>query len=114
MIHDCVDASKVRDHDQTVILNRFGLFYQYLILTNIGYFNEQKGQIFLLQSIQNLLKTHPKTTLIIVNWKPLENQLKQLTEKLGIRSSVLFTGKLNQEQVFEILSITDIFVLSSL
>jgi len=37
----------------------------------------------------------------------------QLTKQLTLQDKVIFTGRLNRQQVFEILSITDLFVLSS-
>jgi glycosyltransferase involved in cell wall biosynthesis len=51
--------------------------------------------------------------LVIIGWGTLEVELKRLTKTLKLEDKVIFTGKLLRPQVFEILSITDLFVLSS-
>ena len=83
------------------------------MLTNIGYLNEQKAQADLLQAFKKILDRRSDVRLFIIGWGPLENKLKQMTEHLGLEDKVIFTGKLTRSQVFEVLSITDIFVLSS-
>lgn len=112
--HECVDTSKIKDHDRDLTTKKYGLNPEHHILTNIGYFNEQKGQTYLIRALHGIVDANPDTTLIIVGWGPLEDHLRDLTEELNVHQSVVFTGKLNHEAVFEILSITDIFVLSSL
>jgi glycosyltransferase involved in cell wall biosynthesis len=84
------------------------------ILTNVGYFNKQKGQIYLLDSMKNVLSELPQVKLFLVGWGPLETTLRMKARELGIADNIIFAGKCQQDRVFEILSITDIFVLSSL
>jgi glycosyltransferase involved in cell wall biosynthesis len=52
--------------------------------------------------------------LFLVGWGPLETTLRMKARELGIADNIIFAGKCQQDRVFEILSITDIFVLSSL
>ena len=113
--HDCVDADKIKaSTDPLIIKNKYGIDPRQIILTNIGYFNEQKGQSYLLRCFHYIKMTRQDVTLVIVGWGHLEGHLKMLSLELGIQESVVFTGKLNQDEVYEVLSITDIFVLSSL
>ena len=54
------------------------------------------------------------TAQILVGWGPLENKLRKKAQELGVENNILFAGKCQRNAVLEILSITDIFVLSSL
>jgi glycosyltransferase involved in cell wall biosynthesis len=84
-----------------------------LIITNIGYFNEQKAQRDLLHAFRKVVDQREDVQLVIVGWGRLEDKLKKQVRDLRLQNKVLFTGKLPRPKVFEILSITDLFVLSS-
>ncbi len=114
VIHNCVDMKRIRNFDKVMISNKYSLAPGQIVLTNIGYFNEQKGQTYLLQSLKRIVKARDNVRLVIVGWGPLENKLRGVTHGLGLEKHVIFTGKLSHNEVFEVLSFTDIFVLSSL
>jgi glycosyltransferase involved in cell wall biosynthesis len=114
VIHNCVDLEKIKNHDKNIIKSRYGIESGETILTNIGYFNEQKGQVYLLECLKTVLKYKSDVRLIIVGWGPLEERLKRATNDLDLDKYVIFPGRLRHNEVFEVLSITDIFVLSSL
>jgi len=116
VIHNCINAKTINKitSNWSEIKKKLGVDDRTIVLTNIGYFNEQKAQEFLIQSIKIVVDRIPQVKLIIVGWGPLEKKLRELVKKLKIEGNVIFAGKRQHEEVFEILSITDLFVLSSL
>ena len=73
--------------------------------------SEEKGHNYLLQAFKQLLQSEPEARLIIVGDGPLEADLKQQQQALGLEQTVIFTGA--QRNIPDYLSIFDVFVLSS-
>jgi glycosyltransferase involved in cell wall biosynthesis len=115
VVHNSIDVPhlNVSKNNISLLSKKYNLADHEVILTNIGYFNEQKAQDDLIEAFKKVANQRAGTRLFIVGWGRLENKLKNLTKHLGLEQKVIFTGKLSQAQVFEILSITDLFVLSS-
>ena len=115
VVPNCVDAPDLNSlqKSQRSIFEKYNLNHHDRIITNIGYFNEQKAQSDLLRAFQGVAQKSHNVKLIIVGWGRLENELKSMVRRLGIENRVVFTGKLVRTQIFEVLSITDLFVLSS-
>jgi glycosyltransferase involved in cell wall biosynthesis len=116
LILNCINTKAINKniYDHEEIKLEWGIGEGDIVLTNIGYFNEQKGQKYLLQAMQNILSQVPNARLVLVGWGPLEPSLRMQANELGIEKNVIFAGKCSHDAVFEILSITDLFMLSSL
>lgn len=116
LITNCikVNSGKESELDHKKIREDWKINEHEKVLTNIGYFNKQKGQVYLLDSLKNVLSELPQVKLFLVGWGPLETTLRKKAKELGIVDNIIFTGKCQRQRVFEILSITDIFVLPSL
>jgi glycosyltransferase involved in cell wall biosynthesis len=114
-INNCVEAPAISlTHEYVTSLKKgYGIKSNEITLTNIGYFNEQKAQTDLLKAFKTVTDGNPRARLFLVGWGRLEKELKRATKDLGIEQVVTFTGKLNRSEVFEVLAITDLFVLSS-
>ena len=115
IIHNCVEIPNLQLSSDKIaeIRHQYNLGDHELILTNTGYFSKQKAQTDLLLAFKQVAVKRSDVRLIIVGWGPLEKELMQLTTQLKLQDKVIFTGRLTRPQVFEILSITDLFVLSS-
>jgi glycosyltransferase involved in cell wall biosynthesis len=115
VIHNCVDVPNLELSADKIahIRRQYSLGNHELILTNIGYFNKQKAQTDLLLAFKQVAVKRSDVRLIIVGWGTLEKELMQLTTQLNLQDKVIYTGKLTRPKIFEILSITDLFVLSS-
>ncbi|MBW1613076.1 MAG: glycosyltransferase family 4 protein [Deltaproteobacteria bacterium] len=115
VVYNCVDVPHfdLSKRDRIFLRKKYSLGHHETILTNIGYFNEQKAQSDLLKAFKKVASNRWNVRLFLVGWGRLENELKEVAEDLGLKDRVIFTGKLTRPQVFEILSITDLFVLSS-
>jgi len=116
LIQNCINISKIKKgfYNKKELRERYQISNSNIVLTNIGYFNKQKGQIYLIEAMNSIVKKAPEAKLILVGWGPLENKLRNKAQELGVEDNILFAGKCHRSTVLEILSITDIFVLSSL
>ena len=82
------------------------------VITNVAKLSVQKAQHLLLEAAKLVLEQKPNVRFMIVGRGPLEQQLKEQAEALGIAGRVTFTGL--RRDIPAILSQSDIFVLSSL
>lgn len=73
---------------------------------------KQKGITHLLDAMKQVVKKYPDTTLVIAGDGPLEPELKQKAERLGIGRNVLFVGP--RLDIPELLNLFDLYVLPSL
>lgn len=81
-------------------------------LVNIGRFNTQKNQSFLLEVFAELIKRNKKYKLFLVGQGELESQLREKAKQLKIEQDVEFLGLRND--VPELLQAMDIFLFPSL
>ena len=81
-------------------------------LVNIGRFNTQKNQSFLLEVFAELVKRNKKYKLFLVGQGELESQLREKAKQLQIEQDVAFLGLRND--VPELLQAMDIFLFPSL
>ena len=81
-------------------------------LVNIGRFNTQKNQSFLLDIFAELIKRNKKYKLFLVGQGELESQLREKAKQLQIEQDVEFLGLRNY--VPELLQAMDVFVFPSL
>lgn len=73
---------------------------------------ENKGHRIIFEALSILAKLNPNISCLIVGDGPLEKNLKSLSKKLNLDSVISFLGL--RTDIPELLSISDIFVLSSL
>lgn len=82
------------------------------LIISIGRLTAQKGYEVLLKAIPLVLSEIPSARFMIVGTGELEQQLKHMTNKLGITQTVTFTGP--RPDVEKLLASADLFVSSSL
>ncbi len=88
----------------------FGIGKNELVITNIAALVDHKDQDTLIRSISQIQTSVPFKVLI-VGQGPLEKRLKALANDLQVSSKIVFTGF--RKDILEILSLTDIFTLTS-
>lgn len=94
------------------IRREFNLPEDALIVGIIGRLSPEKGQVFFLQAMPELLRTHPKVCLLIVGDGPTRQACEQLAAKLNIASGVKFTG--HRTDIPEIFKALDVLAVPSL
>jgi len=91
---------------------RFGIESDFKVIGTVAKLREEKGTRYLIESFAKVLEVFPKTILLIAGDGSLMEELKNLSEKLGIANRVVFAGF--RDDIPVILSIIDIFVIPSL
>jgi len=117
VIYNSIDLHKVPHYDlktKKKIKKKYGFKENDTILSNLGMYNAQKSQEHLIQAFSTLPKHYNNIKLLLIGWGEREKFLKNQMQLLGLASQVVFTGKKQKNEVFELLSITDIYVSSSL
>ena len=92
--------------------DEFGIGESTKIIGTTSRLSKQKGLEFFLKAAGMILKEFQNTVFVIVGGGELDHELKQLAKKLCIEDKVIFTGF--RKDAVEIMSIFDVFVLSSL
>ncbi|GAB4536383.1 MAG: glycosyltransferase family 4 protein [Thermodesulfovibrionia bacterium] len=90
---------------------RYGIPDDSPVITNIGILRRVKGHEVTLMAVKGVIEEIPHARFLIVGDGPRRKALEGLVDELGIRKFVIFTGYV--DDVREILSISDVVVLSS-
>lgn len=80
----------------------------------VGRLVEKKGIKYLIQAMAEILKKYPNTKLLVVGSGPLETELKNLTEKLQLSPSIIFTGAIQNIDLPKYYATADIFICPSI
>lgn len=80
----------------------------------VGRLSEEKGQALLLESIAALIAEGLRLQLHFVGDGPDRRWLENYASQLGVASSIVFEGWIDEAKLLALYSNTDIFVLSSL
>ncbi|MBL1209501.1 MAG: glycosyltransferase family 4 protein [Geminocystis sp. GBBB08] len=112
-IYSGIDFSKLDQlFDSKLLRNKLNIYYDTKIITMVGRLDQQKAPYYLIDAFAQVLKKCPNTLLLLVGEGELEDSLKTQANQLGIDQQVRFLG--SRDDVPNILSISDIFALSSL
>ena len=90
----------------------FGIPATAPVICTVARLSPEKGHFYLLKAASYVIKHCPKAFFLIVGDGPLRNELIQQSKEMGISSNIIFAGQRND--IYQILSICDIFVLSSI
>lgn len=93
-----IDFPVIRDLSGREIVN----FSNNINIVYIAQFQPWKRHIFLLESLRPILKGN--INLIFVGDGPIRNKVEKVSERLGIRENVIFTGRVDRKTVHSILS----------
>lgn len=83
-----------------------------IILISVGRLVKRKGYEYAIEALNKLHRHNLK--YLIIGDGPEEENLKYLVKQLGVENQVEFLGFVSEEKKFQYLSISDIYVLSSL
>ncbi len=83
------------------------------LLVTIGRLVARKGQDMVIQALPTIVKSFPDATYLIVGEGDDKNRLQQLTSKLHVEKSVIFTGFISDLEMYQSVSECDLFVMAS-
>ena len=117
VIYNAFDLSTISEYSQETkvqIRQKYGFRENEFILLNSGMFNEQKSQEHLIDALPKVLENHKDIRLVILGWGERELILKKHIRSRNLEKHILLAGKRQRSEVFEFLSIADVYVSSSL
>lgn len=115
VLYNCIDSEMLNEptaFSREKKRSELGLSRDDIVLLNVGRLHPQKGQIYLIDALNIILKQHNDCKLLIVGQGPLEAELRKKTEALGLLSNVIFLQ--DRADVWEIMRCADIFAAPSL
>jgi len=101
----------INSTNTTIAKNEFGILAKQNVIGMVAYMNRKKAFDIFLQSAKIILKKCHNTIFMIIGDGPLNEELQNFAQKLGIMDHIKFLGE--RENAFDIISIFDIGVLSS-
>jgi glycosyltransferase involved in cell wall biosynthesis len=116
VVFDAVVPEELETQDSAPVRRQLGLRPGDLCVGIVGRLNDWKGQDVLIRAAPRILQQFPTAVFLVVGDVYKKNEairrdLQRLTEELGIRSRVLFTGF--RTDVSRLLDVMDVFVLAS-
>jgi glycosyltransferase involved in cell wall biosynthesis len=117
VIYNCIDVISLPNcgpNKKDQIRKKYDINKSDILLCNLGMYNIQKSQEYLIQAMPEVLVQHDNVKLLLVGWGEREDILRKHILSLGLQEHVILTGKKERREVFEILSVTDVYVSSSL
>lgn len=99
--------------DPAGIREKYGVKPGEFLLQYCGRLSKEKNIEFLLKVFKEINLEIPETKLMIVAFGPHENFLKEMTKKLGIENKVIFTGRIEREEIYNYLKAGELFVCAS-
>lgn len=114
IVHNGINLQSYQFTDEEKASKRkeLGLSSEDFIIGNIGRLEKQKNQERLLEIIKELNDMNEHTKLLLIGEGSLRATLEEKISNLSIKDSVIMTGERND--IPELLSIMDVFVMTSL
>jgi glycosyltransferase involved in cell wall biosynthesis len=111
VVPNAFDVDKVRGRVRSTELeSRFGLDGK-CVFGFVGWFDRWDRLDFLIDCYADVLTRHPSARLLLVGDGPVTPALQARVSELGIADSVVFTGAVPRQEVFEYMALLDIAVL---
>lgn len=97
--------------EKRTIRNKYHISQDTQVLLFAGRLDEVKGISYLIQAFREILKTNPNARLLLIGDGNFNQWLK---EAENIWSQVTFTGRVNQDTLYELYQIANIGIVSSI
>lgn len=89
------------------------LRFQGRLVVSVGRLVPWKGFATLIRVHARMVRTFPDLKLLIIGSGPLESELENLADSLGVSDSVIFAGSLEREILLRYVRASDVFVLNT-
>ncbi len=103
----------VTDIDASNFVMRHGLDGRRILLY-VGALVRRKGLGYLLRAMKDVVAYYRDTILVIIGEGEHQRGFRRMAKKLGLNNSVVFLGHVGRRELFEALSVAEVFVLPSL
>lgn len=103
----------ITEKEKNKIREKLNIKEDDIILTYVAELNKNKNQILLINAIERLITKYPNIKLILVGPYTKNGYYEEEIKKKNLENNIILTGK-NIEDVPVILSLTDLYVASSI
>lgn len=107
-----IDKFKFDTEKRRIMRKKLGIRDNEILIGHVGRFVKQKNHEFLIDIFNELYKDNSRYKLILIGTGELEDTIKNKVKKLGLVSSVIFTGY--QENINDYMQAMDLFLFPSL
>ncbi len=101
------------EHDQIDARAELGIANRHL-LVNVKRLHPLAGQRDLIEAMNEIIRVHPDTRLVICGTGPLLGDLQAMARSAGVERHVMFAGLVDNSLVARYVAAADLFVLPSL
>ena len=84
------------------------------LLLNVKRLHPLAGQRFLIEAMNEIIRLHPDTRLVICGTGPMREELQSVARSAGVERHVTFTGLIDNTAIARYCAAADLFVLPSL
>ena len=107
---------KLQNGDSQWLKSNYPIPKENKVLLFVGRLTKEKNLEFLIQAFRLVKEKYSHTTLVLTAQGPIESELKQLTNQLGLSldQDVVFTGALPYDMLANVYNSADLFVFSSM
>jgi glycosyltransferase involved in cell wall biosynthesis len=114
VITNSVDVARLEASSGEALQTRseLGLRQDDIVIVNVGRYDEQKGQTYLLKAMRAIVRKEPRARLVLVGWGPLEETLRAEVHELGLEDHVVLA--VERPDAYRIVVAGDLFVFPSL
>lgn len=116
-IYNAVDikaiVEAVRVSDEREILNKYRIGND-AVIGCVARLREEKGQKTLIKALAEVVKAIPAVQLLMIGDGPDKQELMRLSEDLGVDSNIVWLGRQDQAEVYNLYGVMDIVVVPSL
>ena len=115
IIYNGVNIEKVekRHLDKNLLRNHLNLSPEDFIIITVARLVPHKRQNVIIESVSKALDKFPNIKYVMIGDGPSKQELVSQVANKGIQKRVLFTGLIPQEQVFDYMWASDLYVMAS-
>lgn len=114
-IHNGIDIESfeqsVNSADYDELRRTLGVSSEESVILSVGRYVEQKSHRTLVRAMPSVLESNSETHLVLVGWGPLEDELRETADRLGVGESVTVTGQV--PHVHGYYALADLFAIAS-
>jgi len=107
-----IDIEHFKAADASALRHSLGLTEKKVIVS-VGRLVHRKGQVFLIESMPQILKQVPDAHLLLVGQGPYREHLEKLVRKHSIENNVSFIGRIQYKDLPGYICVGDIFAMPS-
>mgnify|MGYP002153794580 CR=1 FL=1 len=111
-----VDVRKFcqRDGREIALREKLGIDLDEMVVLGLGRLVYKKGFEYLVRAIPQVIAKFEKVKFIIAGAGPLRNELRSISEELGISEYLLMPGLVSWDEVPQYMDMCDVFVVPSI